>query len=573
MNSDRARPRRLVGLIALGLVPVLILTSPQVAEAATSPYTTPVATTISGGSDIGGLDFISCGLSGYWDTEPIQGPGATGFGALVYYNWNCKEGSLDTAGTVNLTLTGPGCPTMTSTFHPFAVNARSDSGTGSPFVPGTDPVAQCAPSQVCWTATLGVHFPLPDDSFSGCQQWALGVPNLGDSSGGLPVCPFMSVKKPDDTGVVNGHDQIVYKVTPKEAIAYNVIPYSVWSISGITYGFPDGFEGYVPDPLNKAVSGGPNGGQWQPSALTVVGTEVARTNSIQTYNFAGGGGGPTTRFGTLIGYGYTVGGAGPIDPWSSSTSEPSSPSLVGLSIATGTYCGFYWGSTIRTTGGPSATPIGPADGSTGGPPPPPPAPPPVPSDTGCGFSLTDPSTWAGAGICALVGLFRQMIGLLQTVANWLSNIASTLTGLAASIGSAIVNALQSLITSLGSLLQSLFVPSPGFYDGKVQSVKHAWDNTAPWTIFAAVGTVGSALSIPDPGGSCTGPPLSFVNPLGHSSVTVHPFSACSGGSATLATITRAGLSVGVWVAAVLLAFRVLAASVGVAVAFGKSGDE
>jgi hypothetical protein len=169
-------------------------------------------------------------------------------------------------------------------------------------------------------------------------------------------------------------------------------------------------------------------------------------------------------------------------------------------------------------------------------------------------------------MCMVAKLLGYIAGILGDIWGVLNSVLSALGHLAADIAAAIMSALSGALTSL-------FVPGPNFFSDQMSGVSDAWNNTAPWKIFAGVGTVGSALNVPDPGGGCSGPPLTIANPVTHGSQTLHVFDSCSGGSATLATITRLALEVAVWVAAALLGLRVLLASVGVNLTVGQGGAD
>lgn len=84
-------------------------------------------------------------------------------------------------------------------------------------------------------------------------------------------------------------------------------------------------------------------------------------------------------------------------------------------------CVFYWGAKVANTGQATDNPAGPLGSAGGGGsagtgtnPAPPPA-----KDSGCGFSITSPSTWAGGGICEMVGLLSKLLSIPGAILNGL----------------------------------------------------------------------------------------------------------------------------------------------------------
>ena len=187
-------------------------------------------------------------------------------------------------------------------------------------------------------------------------------------------------------------------------------------------------------------------------------------------------------------------------------------------------CEFYWGAQVAVTGDGRDQPI--QNISTT---PPDPTPPDPVSDSSCGFSITDPSTWAGAGICELVKAIRGLVDIMQTMLGVLQELASAIAG-------PIVNAISGLITSLANLLQAMLIPDPSSWD--IASVKDQWDSRPPGSLvdgmYASVTGVATAMSAG--GSSCD---LGSWTIEGHGVPLTCPKSSVPGYSALYALVSAA----------------------------------
>lgn len=170
-----------------------------------------------------------------------------------------------------------------------------------------------------------------------------------------------------------------------------------------------------------------------------------------------------------------------------------------------------------------------------------------------GFSFTDPTSWAGAGICVLVKAVKALLSVMQ-------NVLGVLGGMVAGI-----------VNGLLDGIEALFIPSDGFLDGKVEEVQDAWAGTPPGVVMDDLGDVPDLFTGPSSTG-CAGPPLEVDLPLSEDSTTLHLFSTCEDWSSNLATITNLCLRLGVYFGAFLVALRVLAASFGLSLSFGGGDD-
>mgnify|MGYP001626701285 CR=1 FL=1 len=104
-----------------------------------------------------------------------------------------------------------------------------------------------------------------------------------------------------------------------------------------------------------------------------------------------------------------------------------------------------------------------------------------------GFSLTDPTSWAGAGICVLVKLITALIDLFGRLLGLVRSLIAAIGG----VVEAILGLVASLLEGLLDLLMALFVPDPGSWDfgGLTDQAK----NRPPFSVVDDVATGGSNL--------------------------------------------------------------------------------
>ena len=209
-------------------------------------------------------------------------------------------------------------------------------------------------------------------------------------------------------------------------------------------------------------------------------------------------------------------------------------------------CKFYWGTKIAyTPSDDTDEPLGAVPTSGGGDDTPPdlddPGDPGDDGGTDCGFSFTDPSSWAGAGICQLVKAIASVVDWLGKIFGVLGSILGVLGDLAGTIADAIADAIAAAFGTLGDVLTALFVPDENpFADFKSDMDDSYEDSSASdW---------GDALQgYAEPGGSgagsrgiasssgCEGPAVTWD---GFAKVgmpaTWHPLAACSGTASDMA---------------------------------------
>lgn len=168
---------------------------------------------------------------------------------------------------------------------------------------------------------------------------------------------------------------------------------------------------------------------------------------------------------------------------------------------------------------------------------PPPNPDPTVPDEECQFTLSDPGSWLSGGMCSTVGLLGRLVALVFDLLN------------------AVLGVPQAILDGVAAA----FVPDGAVLAGSAKSISSAWAASSVGLYFGALGSVAGSASFSSSG--CAGPELAFNTPFG-GSASMHPMSACSGPVATVAGVVKAGLSLGVYVGALLIALRLLGASFG-----------
>jgi len=187
------------------------------------------------------------------------------------------------------------------------------------------------------------------------------------------------------------------------------------------------------------------------------------------------------------------------------------------------------------------------------------------SDGACkGFKLTDPSSWAGAGICMLVRLFSDALTILSNILRAIGNLAGTIAG-------AIADALGGIVGALLDGLSALFVPSGAHFTSSIQSVQDSWSDTAPGQVTKTYTRIQNRLSAPSDMG-CAGPTMAVSLPFVANKVRLNPMSSCSEPMAKVARFTRVALLIGVYIAALMLCARIIASAIGLKTHLGGADD-
>lgn len=543
----------LARLLVLGLVPVLVIAFPGRASAEVVWMGDVAQAQVRYQAGFGGKFgtpgyWIDCNVSGYNRTHDT---GSNSVRATL----RCRTGwAFPGADAVQLTAYGEGGEGCEFTaYTPITIDANSDT-TLTRTLSTTEPVD---PSCVLTTGRLDVYdvgrFGESDPVLTADKifGWALGsfeaLADTGPSDDATGTCPLFTITKkpriisygigsyPDTSSAgqpaltatvrfpsIIWGSPAVYPAQTLRVIAY-------WkSATGVYRASPTGSIG------GSAVNSSASSRLTYP-ALTKADFVLWETPAASA---AGGTLGPTAQ---LVGVQvialrdaanteYPAGNG-----FSSTPAIPTNSSAEGGLTVPGN-CWFYWGEKIAdTTATTTDEPAGPINlGDPTTPAEPVTEPTELPNDSpvgnteeGCdGFSFTDPSSWAGAGICILVKAVYAMVSLLETIAN----------GILALPG-AIVGAIGDLLGALVDAIGALFLPSDGFLEGELDEVQSAFSQST-------VGNYSSAftdLDVPVASAGCAGPQLDFT--IKGKAISWEPLNACSGGVATLAGLSKMFLTV------------------------------
>lgn len=548
----------LTAALAVVLVPVLVVTAGP--ASAVTLYGPSVAFSFEHSAGV--VANYSCSARAYWSANTASGVDQ------VVVKGKCSKTFASPTPQLDLFLVGAdektgaacGAVVLPSSDEVFTESGFSNVGT----LTGGD---DCRVSVVRWAFDSDSYA----DPFSGFQADGeevadLGVPSTAPStmpaSGTCPQFSVLSVEQltynaAADGGPAGGQG-LKFRVRfggVSQYIPYvRVVPY----VRRFNEAFPGGsqVDGFVGDfnSLNPAT----------PSSLTVtqslgfyvgddrydlVGVQIlSQTGALPPVQVTEGGNG--------VSAGTIRKATGP-QHWLGGSTWPA-------------VCAFYFGEQIATDppGVSTARPAGALDGvegdgqgnpggGGGGTPDEPDdpvdePPDPTPND-GCGFSVTDPSTWGGAAACVVAAAIGKVVAIL-------GQLLSSITGLPAKV-----------VNLFKAMFQGLLVPSDGFIAGKINQVKSAWAGTPPGVLLGTFVELPSQFSAATAAGSCAGPdmPLSFGMFDG---ATINPLSTCEEGTARIARIAYIGMQVTLWVSTVVLCFRILGAAIGFAPPVGSKGD-
>lgn len=547
-------------LVALLLVPAMLLSSTGAAEAATAygPKTSwGTEWTRLPGPD--GIGQVRCNFTSYWKFD--------GFMQTVETSARCTEGSLifgEEAWDVRLRFEGtapaPGdtnggtvaCGMANDVLdevkivNGFSATAKQGYSLWGLELPAPPIVQACNVNRVCYAFVLDGWG--DDKEHRGCQSVAVGGPNPTAPS--PPNCTDGTVVKPQTgqafqqvtgSGSFNTFSQwqrpVTVSVTSKAATNMRWQPYVITKVPGNTgqysiyYGAPgtDGLPLVTPVEIDL---GGPR------ESPTIVAPSVTQTWTMHAtasrsgrVGFGGDSGpapAPETGY-QVIGYGiYRVYGQTftiSNDTWAEADVRQAFPpnwKPYKIGVSKPSECAYYWGQKITNIPADNTDePLGPVDppgyvdpgpGGSSTEPTPDNAPEPQP-DTGCGFSVTDPSTWASAGICALVGLIGNVIDALM-------DILKAVKGLGAAIVNGITAALTGMVDLFETMLTAVFVPSEDPFESALGDARETWyqSNGGDWqdTILGGGGQQMSARVITPTdggGGNPSGGPIAVGSGL------------------------------------------------------------
>lgn len=471
MRSRLSLPVRLLVLL---LVPVVILAGPASpgAEAATR-YGDAVESTYGWRSGPGGGSATNCTTLSQWTFDGfMQGVSAKSVcavgwatattGGLKYDIQLAYRGTDPATGAeCNFASDRTNETDIQDNFTITASQGKPYYPTGNVFsvVPSEPIVTNCQINEMCWSFVEDRDF-WSDTVHYDCTLANLGSPNPTLPGSSTGTCAAGSVTRPKVSPWAIEPDGSSYRrykqrstldvtstaPTSQPWLAYSIVRSSTGKL--VVYSGAAGSTFYrVIAPANSLLT--PGGTHVfrdsNPVATLPIGVTQTRVIAADVDNRQGISSTPLTSVdGTVVGVGiFHAPGSGYSYTASANTPQESANGRYGVSDSS--VCSFYWGVKIASTLDQSDEPLGPVE-NEGDPLDPggtdtPSADPTTPTgsdDNSCGFSLTDPTTWAGGGICALVGLIGQALGILGDI----------------------FDAIAGLLDGLGTLLNTLFVPSP-----------------------------------------------------------------------------------------------------------------
>lgn len=502
----------LARLLVLLLVPV-VLVAGLARPAAAISYGPIAPWSASWGAAL--VSGVSCNFNAQWT---LDGPTNGILGQGVRTSATCKFGAwttgLDSNYDVQLDYHGtsvedPSKPCGMSTGFRDEMNIKGswylNATQGTHYADGTTdpPTVRCKVDQVCYKFVRDARF-TSDDGKTACTTAGpggaggiVGAPPA-DGPPPSPTCQYGTVSKPTTIGQPQWT-----KISTTSGWRWN-LPYTS-TVSTPSGGPLTRWLSYVvvkmPSGRTAAFYGGAsNPPILDPTKSTVVPvvTNVFPTSTRTDVNAGTTANLTTTAFLSDEGNsGGTNPGQVPIDgavigagvvgwPWLSSTNTGWSsrttgtgsralptpgtiqmdPAFGAVGVNEPSRCHFYWGARISDDGN-SVTIFDNPAGDLGETPPPgtadPSPDPEAPTggdDDECGFSVTDPSTWAGGGICALVGLIGGLIDVAKDIVGGLVDLFGVAGQILAKIGGLVGD----LVRQLTDLFVLLFVPNPSSWD-------------------------------------------------------------------------------------------------------------
>lgn len=530
-NAIRVRPRLVLLVAALVLAVALpVIHSP----AAHADQYGPSHTAEYDGRGWRGMGGTWCNVAGYWRTTSTI--------SQVVFDAHCELGSGANGHKVRFTTQAGPCEL---TGPEIVMPNPGDVGDASGYMAMLDVSTGCgAVTELCFEHASEGFFGdgYKDWTSPKCVPWNLGSPPLAgpDTATDAGGCAHT-------TGVPTSPDRAQwydansnhYKV--RQAATVNVTTASktvhlqaVWrSPTGTLYASNGA-------PFNSA-----SGAPW----FNITGTTGVIRAGISQDNWTSRITGNSAGFPgwQLVGIQVWLQGAG------IPTVDTTKDRTVGaghLGVTNGTNCSWWFGEDIASDpvvspyipGGPEGgDPVGTPPDGTSEPPvyDPPGDTEPTPEDDGtCGdFSLTDPGSWAGAAMCAVVRVIIELIRAVEGV----------------------ISAIGGLVVAIGELLAGLFIPSAEGITDALDGLRSSLE-TGPlgeWTgSFSDAFSGGTA-------GSCEGPEVDLTT-LGVPGVEpLRPFAACSGPMADAAVTVRLVATVTVGITGGLFIVRMLTSALGI----------
>lgn len=526
--------RRLVVLLAFAMSPVVVIATSVPADAVdTQVSPTATATVSAPDGSIGKIPTdpgtkTTCSVSARWEVTAGQGPGAT-YQRVVKGKAKCSTGFEVASSRVLLSMGGTGCSTLKQT-------TRTEVD-GSPNVDIflTDTGTTCVVDELCLNTVWEGHgFFGHDFEDSNCVPFGLGAaPEYVPPSTSNGTCADLAVSTPtasatfDDFWAPNSNNKyrawvraqninwpVSQQDTTKVWIPYAIVDQSLIpgdaSNRAVTLGSQPG------DPLSwKGRTTEPYvvGGQGSVLPLhvwydqTVSGESLNAVRPVRVgpmANTGTAGGSPTTQewapVGRVVGVGVALQNVG-----TANLNFPTQNVAGVFGVTDPSLCRFYWGAKIidlpnTTTDNPMGQ-LG-QDGQTTTPVEPPPLVDPTApeEDTGCaGFSFSDPTTWAGAGICVLVKLLGQLVTVVRGILGMLGDVIDAI----GSIVAAIADLVADLVAGFASLLKELFIPDPTAWD--IGPTLASFQSRPPGSVVVGLGQLvtGTVSSFTGSSSDCT----------------------------------------------------------------------
>ena len=500
LQRYRATVRLLLVVVALAMVPVIILASPKVAGAAVNTWH---EAQISMDHWVPGASAECSAQVGYDVSSGIGGQRVSIRNGVCYMGRDTAPGMSVRMDFIGINEQEAACDasaymttqTTDETSHTF----EGTAGSGIGLFDG------CQVTEVCWTLSpvddWGWDIGWEDE----CSLLSMGVP--GASTEGQ--CPEFDVdglnaKIQRSAGYATRFDVIVTAGIGWKGTHTQIMVALIYRRNGgaLTSGWPGGSNGFA-------------------QSIYRPGNEAAR------YQIRESSYGAMTEY-QIVGVQLRSNPDLPPDQFSHALPQDVAGGDLGLTVPAN--CRFYFGAKIAETPDSLDEPAGPIDGGVGsGGEPPPPADPPAPPSSGCTFSISDPASWLEGGMCAVVGLLRDIFTALGELARGIAGLAGAIIG------------------GILDGIEALFVPDPSSWGwaGLVNQMQ----NRAPASVLIQIGDgIGGVADGYSSSGSCG----SLAN---FSSDDIAANVTCASASGPVFSILRALVSAGLFALTGLALFK------------------
>lgn len=524
-RAHRGPFRFMVAFLALFMVPVVILATPQVAHAATvfGPEVVVDSMVIDSG-----LPKATCSFKGYWVVPPsgnfLNQPHVKVPSVRCDPNWYVDaDGGLDCDSDdctqIVGSVTGAGCQASSSAPMSGGYGVFGEMRFTLP--------TTCEVSEIC--LTLDVYANNWNDGSIGpeCVPFAVGIAPEGEA---VQDCSLFSLA--GATATTTPISNYRYNgVAELEGLIYKAGASPITRPRVSTPGTIDNSTGGIQImAVRRRGSDNSIGVGWTHLQRDIIISSPSTGGMSPLFatwdpGFRADGyqGEPSDYLASIIGIQIYPTGLG--NTMAQDTLPQDNPTQGFLGVTDPSVCSFYFGEDIAdgvpSTAGPAASDdpagdVGIGEPAAGGEDPPNTTEPDddstVPTGGGCNFSLGDPDSWLSGGMCAVVGLLGQALKLLGKVVDGVLGIASAiLDGLA-----------------------DLFVPSDGYLDGKVSALTGDWQDTKPGATVTAF--TDQTFDLTGASG-CGGIPMQVDLP-GGVQIDENIGEACSGTMATVASVVK-----------------------------------